>query len=105
MLPSNRISAHPGRILLREFLAPSGLTQARLARDLSVSQNRINELIRGKRGMTADTALLLSAYFRNSAEFWMNLQTAHDLTKARRELRPKQPVRNGRYRRRVSKTA
>ena len=105
MLPSHRISAHPGRILLREFLEPGKITQAQLARDLGISQNRINELIRGKRGITAETALLLSAHFRNSAEFWMQLQAVHDLTKARRELRPKPPVRNGRSRSKASKTA
>ncbi len=105
MLPSRRISAHPGRILLREFLEPGRITQAQLARDLGISLNRINELIRGKRGITAATALLLSAHFRNSAEFWMQLQAAHDLTKARRELHPKPPVHNGRSRGKVSKTA
>jgi addiction module HigA family antidote len=105
MLPSHRISAHPGRILLREFLEPDGITQAQLARDLGISLNRINELIRGKRGITAETALLLSAHFRNSAEFWMQLQAAHDLTKASRELHPKPPVHNGRSRGKASKTA
>jgi addiction module HigA family antidote len=103
MLPAKRISAHPGRILLREFLEPSGITQAQLARDLGISQNRLNELIRGKRGITAETALLLSGYFRNSAEFWMHLQAAHELTKARHELR--RPVRNRRSRARVSESA
>jgi addiction module HigA family antidote len=86
MLPKNRISAHPGRILLNEFLQPIGLSQAELARELAISQNRLNEIVRGKRGLTAETALLLSDYFGNSPEFWMNLQTAHDLTKARQEL-------------------
>jgi addiction module HigA family antidote len=105
MLPSRRIAAHPGRILLREFLEPSRTTQAQLARRLGISQNRINELIRGKRGVTAETALLLAAYFGNSAEFWMNLQTAHDLSKAREVLRPKRPLPNGGSRRRVSKSA
>ena len=105
MLPSHRISTHPGRILLREFLEPSGITQAQLARDLGISQNRLNELIRGKRGITAETALLLSEYFRNSAEFWMHLQAAHDLTKARHELRPKRGARHGRSRGRISSSA
>ena len=105
MLPSHRISAHPGRILLREFLEPSGITQAKLARDLGISQNRLNELIRGKRGITAQTALLVSGFFGNSAEFWMQLQAAHDLTKARQEMRPKRPLRNAGSRARVSKTA
>lgn len=87
MLPSHRIATHPGEILLREFIEPLRLSQAELARALEVPLNRVNELVRGKRGVTPQTALLLSEYFRNSAEFWMNLQTAHDLTVARRELR------------------
>lgn len=102
MLPSHRVSAHPGRILLREFLEPGGITQAKLARDLRISQNRVNELIQGKRGISAETALLLSAYFGNSAEFWMNLQAAHDLSKARQKMRPKQTLRQ---RAKISKTA
>jgi addiction module HigA family antidote len=91
MLPLQRISTHPGQILLREFLEPLGLTQVKLAKAINIPPNRVNELIRGKRGITPETALLLAEYFRNSAEFWMNLQTAYDLTRARAELR-KQPV-------------
>ncbi len=91
MLPNNRIATHPGEILREEFLQPMRLSQADLARALKISTNRMNELIRGKRGVTPATALLLAAYFGNSAEFWMNLQTAHDLTRARREMR-KRPV-------------
>ncbi len=87
MLPSHRISTHPGQILLQEFLVPLGLSQADLARGLAISLNRVNELVRGKRGLTPETALLLAGYFKNSPEFWMNLQTAHDLTKARHQLR------------------
>jgi addiction module HigA family antidote len=83
MLPSNRISAHPGEILLHEFLLPSATTQAALARAIGIPQNRVNEIVKGKRGITAETALLFSAYFHNSAEFWMNLQVAYDLSKAR----------------------
>ena len=82
MLPNHRIATHPGQILLREFLEPLGLTQAELARALAIPLNRVNELVRGKRGVTPETALLLAGYFKNSAEFWMNLQTAHDLTRA-----------------------
>jgi addiction module HigA family antidote len=81
------VSTHPGQVLLKEFLEPLGLTQVKLAKALNIPQNRINELIRGKRGMTPETALLLAEYFKNSAEFWMNLQTAHDLTRVRAELR------------------
>ncbi len=87
MLPSHRIATHPGRVLLEEFLEPMGVSQAKLARALSIPLNRVNELVRGKRGVTPKTALLLSNYFKNSAEFWMNLQTAYDLTRARQELR------------------
>ncbi len=91
MLPSRRVTTHPGQILLKEFLQPLGLTQAKLARAIGIPQNRVNELVRGKRGVTPETALLLSGYFGNSAEFWMNLQTAHDLTRVRAEWR-KQPA-------------
>jgi addiction module HigA family antidote len=87
MLPARRIATHPGEILRKEFLEPLHLTQANLARAIRVPQNRINELVLGKRGITTQTALLLSAYFGNSAEFWMNLQSAHDLSKARISVR------------------
>ena len=87
MLPLNRVSTHPGQILLKEFLEPLGLTQVKLANAINIPQNRINELIRAKRGITPETALLLAEYFKNSPEFWMNLQTAYDLTRVRAELR------------------
>src|SRR5437879_1080124 len=87
MLPSNRIAHHPGTVLLLEYLQPLQLSQAALARDLGIPLNRVNEIIKGKRGITAETALLFSAYFRNSAEFWMNLQVAHDLSKARSSIK------------------
>ncbi len=92
MLPKNRIAVHPGDILAEEFLRPMGLTQAVLARKLRISKNRLNELVKGKRGVTAETALLLARYFKNSPEFWMNLQTAHDLTKARAAQRRRRGV-------------
>ena len=88
MLPSHRVATHPGEILLREFLEPLALTQAELAKAIGISQNRVNELVRGKRGVTPDTAWLLAGYFGNSAEFWMNLQSAHDLTKTRPGRKP-----------------
>lgn len=87
MLPEFRIATHPGKILLAEFLEPLRLTQAELARALRIPLNRVNELVRGKRGITPESALLFSDYFRNSPEFWMNLQTAHDLSRARQEVR------------------
>jgi addiction module HigA family antidote len=89
--PLERVSTHPGQILLKEFLEPLGLTQVKLAKAINIPINRVNELIRGKRGITPETALLLAEYFNNSPEFWMNLQTAYDLTRVRAEWR-KQPV-------------
>ena len=86
MLPEFRIATHPGQILLAEFLEPLQLTQAALARALHIPLNRVNELVRGKRGVTPESAILLSQYFRNSPEFWMNLQTTHDLSRARRQM-------------------
>jgi addiction module HigA family antidote len=91
MLPTHRVTTHPGEILLRECLEPLQLSQAELARVLHIPQNRVNELVRGKRGITPETALLLSGHFRNSPEFWMNLQSAHDLSKARMRPRSKPP--------------
>lgn len=70
---------HPGEVLLEEFLAPMGISQYRLAKDINVPPRRINEIVHGKRGVTADTALRLARYFGNSARFWLNLQTQYDL--------------------------
>jgi addiction module HigA family antidote len=70
---------HPGEILLEEFLIPMNLTPYRLAKDLHVPLPRINDVVRGKRSITADTALRLGAYFGLPAQFWMNLQTDYDL--------------------------
>jgi len=81
--PSHRTANHPGEVLLHEFLEPLHLSQADLARALRVPLNRVNEIVKGKRGITAETALLLADYFKTSAEVWMNLQMAHDLSKAR----------------------
>lgn len=72
-------SIHPGEILATEFMEPLGLTAYRLAKELHISAPRVNDLVRGKRGITADTALRLSRYFGNSAQFWIGLQSGHDL--------------------------
>lgn len=80
MLPEKRKSTHPGQVLLHEFLEPLELTQTELASHLGVPLQRVNELVRGKRGVTPDTAWLLSKAFGTTPEFWMNLQSAHDLT-------------------------
>jgi len=87
---------HPGEILLEEFLKPMGISQYRLAERIHVPARRINEIVLEKRGITADTALRLSRFFGNSAQFWMNLQTRYELESARdlsassidREVRP-----------------
>jgi addiction module HigA family antidote len=70
---------HPGEVLLEEFLRPLGLSQYRLAKGLGVPARRINEIVHGKRAITADTALRLGRFFGNAARFWMNLQMAYDL--------------------------
>ena len=70
---------HPGEILLEEFLEPMGISQYRLAKATSVPARRINEIVHGKRSITADTALRLSRYFGMSDRFWMNLQSRYDI--------------------------
>lgn len=70
---------HPGEILNEEFLKPLAMSQYRLAKDILVPPRRINEIILGKRSVSADTALRLARYFGNSAKFWMNLQAQYDL--------------------------
>ncbi|MEJ2588232.1 MAG: HigA family addiction module antitoxin [Deltaproteobacteria bacterium] len=70
---------HPGEILIEDFLAPMGISQYRLAKDMSVPPRRINEIVHGKRSITADTALRLGKFFNMSPQFWMNLQTRYDL--------------------------
>lgn len=77
---------HPGEILLEEFLKPFGLSQNRIARDVSVPPRRINEIVLGKRSITADTALRLARYFEMSESFWMGLQADYDLEETRRQL-------------------
>lgn len=83
MLPRNRVPTHPGEILLEEFLKPLGISQVALAEHLRIPVQRINELIRGKRGVTPDTAWLLAGALDTTPEFWVNLQTHHDLVRAR----------------------
>lgn len=86
MIPKHRMPTHPGEILLREFLEPMNLTQAKLALDLSIPIQRVNTIIRGKRSISAETAILLSRYFKTTPEFWMNLQAAYDLYLAQKGL-------------------
>ena len=70
---------HPGEILMEEFLKPIGVSQYRLAKDISVPPRRINEIVHGKRSVTADTALRFGRFFGMSPQFWLNLQTRYDL--------------------------
>ncbi|MEJ2547645.1 MAG: HigA family addiction module antitoxin [Gemmatimonadota bacterium] len=77
---------HPGEVLLEEFLEPMEISQYRLAKDISVPPRRINEIVHGKRSITADTALRLSRYFGTSEKFWLNLQTGYDLEVERDRL-------------------
>ena len=77
---------HPGEVLLEEFLIPMEISQNALARSIGVPPRRINEIVLGKRAITADTALRLAHYFRTSEQFWMTLQASYDLEEARKRL-------------------
>ena len=78
---------HPGEILLEEFMKPMNISQYQLAKQLHVGAIRINEIIHGKRSITADTAIRLGRYFKMEAKFWMNLQLSYDLEKAMHKSR------------------
>ncbi|OGG72862.1 addiction module antidote protein, HigA family [Candidatus Kaiserbacteria bacterium RIFCSPLOWO2_01_FULL_53_17] len=82
----NTYSIHPGEILAEEFLKPLEITQYRLAKSTGVPPRRINEIVQGTRAVTADTALRLGRFFGTTAQFWMNLQTRHDLAVSERAL-------------------
>jgi addiction module HigA family antidote len=83
LLPKKRIPTHPGEILSEEFLAPLRLTQVKLAAHVGVPVQRINGLVRGKRGVSPETAWMLADAFGTTPEFWLNLQTNYDLVRAR----------------------
>ncbi len=98
-IPSDRIPTHPGEMLLKEFLQPLGMTQRELSTAIKVPYQRVNEIVRGKRGVTPSTALRLARFFRTSSAFWMNLQLRWDLFHAERleadevqTIRPHHPV-------------
>lgn len=78
-MPKKLAPVHPGEVLLEDFLRPLGLSQYRVAKGLGVPPRRINEIVLGKRAVSADTALRLSRFFGTSARFWLNLQTTYDL--------------------------
>lgn len=89
MLPRKRMPSHPGEILMEDFIKPLGVTQVALAEHLNIPVQRINELVRGKRGVTPETAWLLAGALGTTPEFWLNLQANHDLVRVRpaREVR------------------
>jgi addiction module HigA family antidote len=80
--------AHPGEILLEEFLRPMDISQYRLAKDINVDPRRINEIVHGQRAITADTAFRLGFYFGMTPEFWLNLQSHYDLERLRMDSGP-----------------
>ena len=86
MIPTHRPPTPPGEILLEEFLKPLGMSQVEASRRMGVPLNRLNEVVRGKRGVTADTALRLARLLETSPQFWMNLQVSCDLYQASRAL-------------------
>ena len=83
MLPENRIPTHPGQILLEEFLNPLGLSQVALASHIDVPVQRVNEIVRGKREITPESAWLFAEAFGTSPEFWLNLQSNYDLVRSK----------------------
>ncbi len=83
MLPENRIPTHPGEVLLEEFLNPLGLSQVAFSTHIGVPVQRVNEIVRGKRGITPESAWLFAEAFGTTPEFWLNLQSNYDLVKHR----------------------
>jgi addiction module HigA family antidote len=90
---SSRTPPHPGLFLESRYLKPLGISQTELAAALEVSRRRVNELVRGRRAITADTALRLGQFFGNDATFWMHLQVAWDMHEALRKHRADRPAR------------
>lgn len=95
MIPKNRIPAHPGEILVHEYLRPLGLTQVQFAAHIGVPIQRINQIVRGKRGITPDSAWLFAQALATTPEFWLNLQAAHDLARSRPKRRVRSLVKAG----------
>jgi addiction module HigA family antidote len=88
-MPNTLEPIHPGEILLEDFMQPLGISQNKLARDIDVPTARINDVVHGRRAITADTALRLGKYFGVSAEMWLGLQMEYDIRRARRDAWPK----------------
>jgi addiction module HigA family antidote len=87
MNPTSRVSVHPGEVLMEEFLQPLGISQAAFARHIGMGTNRVNEIVRGKRSVTAETAWLFAMATGTTPEFWLNLQDRHDLSLTRPQRR------------------
>lgn len=85
MLPKHRAPTHPGEMLLKEFLEPAHVTQVKAAKRMGIPFQRLNSIIRGRRGVSASTALLLEAFTRMDASFWMGLQADYDLWRAQQD--------------------
>ncbi len=85
-MDEKRLPVHPGEILLEEFVVPLGLSRNRLAKHIGVTPRRVGEIVNGRRGVTADTALRLARYLGTTSEFWMNLQSRYELERARDEV-------------------
>lgn len=94
MLPANRIPTHPGEILLHEFLIPLETTQVEFAEHIGVSVQRVNEIVRGKRGVSPETAWLFSQALGTTPQFWLNLQTNYDLATSKPDTKVK-PLKAG----------
>jgi addiction module HigA family antidote len=94
MIPTNRVATHPGQILKKEFLDPLEISQRLLADHLQIPIQRINQIVNGKRGITPDTAWLLSEALSTTPQFWLNLQTNYDLSskKPEKHVSPLQAV-------------
>jgi antitoxin HigA-1 len=95
MLPENRVATHPGKILKEEFLDPAEITQIAFAQHIGVPLQRVNEIIRVKRGITPETAWLFSQALGTTPQFWMNLQNVYDLTSKRPERTVKRLIEAG----------
>lgn len=94
MLPKNRVSTHPGEVLLEEFLKPLGISQSELARRIGVKPGVVNEICKQRRGVSPRMALLLAKAFKMSPEFWSGLQADYDLTRAMQDKECKEAARS-----------
>ena len=95
MIPKNRIPVHPGEVLTDEYLQPLGLTQVEFAAHIGVPVQRVNEIVRGKRGISPDTAWLFAQALGTTPEFWLNLQATYDLARSKPARRIRRLVKAG----------